>query len=215
VLAQGEPEFVLLGGLTERADDISLRSGGNGVPTRLMLRVPKIESVVMNSHAAKVFCSGLFVETQQMVGVELVSRPLGNQILETDPRRMTVGLQVILVLLIALDVHVTGVPVAVFHGGLRSPVRPDAELGITIPVGNLPLAKRRARPAEGAGAIARSGFGVVSWAAERTPSPRREPAARDLLDKRSAGAPEIRERALLLVILTALLPPRHLVPAER
>jgi hypothetical protein len=31
-----------------------------------------------------------------------------------------------------------------------------------------------------------------------------------LRDKRSAGAPEIRERALLLVILTVLLPPRNI-----
>ena len=37
VLAEGEAEFVLLRGLAERTDDISLRSRGNGVPARLIL----------------------------------------------------------------------------------------------------------------------------------------------------------------------------------
>ena len=86
-----------------------------------------------------------------MVGIELVGLPCGNQILESDLRRMAICLHVILVLLVALDVHVAGVPVAVFDGGLRTPMRPDAELGIAIPVRNLPFAKRLARTLEGAG----------------------------------------------------------------
>jgi hypothetical protein len=42
-----------------------------------------------------------------------------------------------------------------------------------------------------------------------------ELAARDMRDKKSAGAPEIRERALLLVILTVLLPPRRIFQLKR
>src|SRR5208282_863418 len=141
---------MLIGGLPEGTDDVPLRSHGNGIPARLVLRIPKIESVVMHSHAAEVLCSGFLVETEQMVGIELVSLPCWNHILESDFRRMAVGLQVILVLLMALDVHVAGVPVAVFDGRLRSPMRPDAKLRIAIPVRNLPLAKRLACALEGA-----------------------------------------------------------------
>src|SRR5665213_373467 len=69
-------------------------------------------------------------------------------------------------------------------------------------------------PLKGPGAMARSGLAETSWIAARPwsmrpPSWRREIAAWDLRDNRSAGAPEIKERALLLVILTFLLPPRH------
>jgi hypothetical protein len=66
---------------------------------------------------------------------------------------------------------------------------------------------------KGPGAIARSGFADASWYAARSssnrpPSLRIELAARDLRERKSAGAPEIRESALLLVILT-VLPPKH------
>ena len=37
----------------------------------------------------------------------------------------------------ALHVHIAGVPVAIFSGGLRAPMRPDAELGVPEPLGNL------------------------------------------------------------------------------
>ncbi len=49
------------------------------------------------------------------------------------------------ILLMALDIHVARVPVPVLHRGLRTPVGPNAELGVTIPFRNLPLAERRAR----------------------------------------------------------------------
>ena len=47
-----------------------------------------------------------------------------------------------LVLPVALDVHVLGVPVALHRHGLRSPVGPDAELGVAEPVGALVLLER-------------------------------------------------------------------------
>jgi hypothetical protein len=39
-------------------------------------------------------------------------------------------------------------------------------------------------------------------------------AARDLREKRSAGAPEISESAFLLVIFTVFLPPRRIFPLK-
>lgn len=54
---------------------------------------------------------------------------------------MAVSLDVILVLFIALDIHVAGVPVAVFDGRLWSPIRPYLEFGIAIPLGHLAFLK--------------------------------------------------------------------------
>src|ERR1017187_357626 len=70
-------------------------------------------------------------------------------------------------------------------------------------------------PLKGPGAMVRSGLAETSWIAprpssNRPPSRSMELAARDLRDKSSAGAPEISERVLLLVILTVLLPPRRI-----
>src|SRR5450631_4093433 len=72
---------------------------------------------------------------------------------------MAICLQVILILLMALDVHVAGIPVAVFDCGLRSPMRPDAELRIAIPVRDQPSAKRLACPLEGARRDSQIGIG--------------------------------------------------------
>jgi hypothetical protein len=131
MLAKRETESVLLCCTPERAYDVFLRSSSNSVPARLVLRVPEIESVVMHGHAAKIFCSGFFVETYQMVGIEfVVSRPLWDQILESDLCRMAISLDVILVLLMALDINVAGEPVSVFDSRLRSPMRPYTEFGL-------------------------------------------------------------------------------------
>src|SRR5579862_2230247 len=48
---------------------------------------------------------------------------------------MAVCFAVIEVLVGALHVHFAGVPVAISNGGLRAPVRPDAEFCVAKPVG--------------------------------------------------------------------------------
>ena len=50
--------------------------------------------------------------------------------------------QVVFVLRLGLDVHVAGVPVAVFDAGLRTPVRPHAELGVAEPLRDAIVAER-------------------------------------------------------------------------
>src|SRR6476659_5419850 len=55
---------------------------------------------------------------------------------------MTVVLELELVLRLALDVHVTGVPVARLRLALRPPVCPDAELGVAKPLRCLILLER-------------------------------------------------------------------------
>src|ERR1017187_1328727 len=98
----------------------------------------------MHSHTAEVLRPGFLVEPQQMIGIELMGFPGWNHIFESDLGWMTVGLHVILVLFVALDIHVACIPVSIFDGRLRSPMRPDPKLGIAIPIRNLPVPKRLA-----------------------------------------------------------------------
>src|SRR5947209_17354787 len=61
---------------------------------------------------------------------------------------MSVSLHVIVVLRLARDVHVAGVPVAGFHRRLRAPVSPDTELGVAKPFRHAILRQRIARAGE-------------------------------------------------------------------
>src|SRR3954447_21941711 len=65
---------------------------------------------------------------------------------------MPVGLHVIVVLRLALDVHVAGVPVPSFDRGLRAPMSPNAELGVAKPFRHAILRQRIA----GAGELIRT-----------------------------------------------------------
>src|ERR1035441_2202011 len=91
----------------------------------------------MHSHREEILCAGLFVETHQMIRVPLLRLPDVDQIFVSDLGWMTICLAVVQVLRLALYVHVTGIPVAIFNRGLRSPMRPDAALRIAKPVWNL------------------------------------------------------------------------------
>src|ERR1017187_4427651 len=97
-----------------------------------------------------------------MVRVELVAFPGGDDVLEAELAGVPVGGDVILVLLAALHVHVAGIPVAVFGGRLRTPVRPDAELGIAEPFGNLVLPQRFTGGFKRSGGFGKDGRGETS-----------------------------------------------------
>src|ERR1035437_6172363 len=134
-----EPKSLLFRCFLERADDVALWSRCDRIPARLILGIPKVKSIMMYSHTAEIFRSGLLVEAQQMVRIESFGCPGGNHIFESDLGGMSIRLHVVLVLLAALDIHVARIPVAVLGSRLRSPVCPNAELGVTIPVRNLPF----------------------------------------------------------------------------
>ena len=57
-----------------------------------------------------------------------------DHILETNFRLMTEILLVPFILRMALDIHVARVPIALLRRRLRTPVCPDAELGVAEPV---------------------------------------------------------------------------------
>ena len=141
MLGDAEPQAVFLGRLLPVADHVALRAHVDRVP-RVQLRVPEEEVVVVRAHADEVLRPGLLVKLHQAVGVPLLGLPQGDDVLVAELRRMAVVCQVILVVLVALLVHAAGVPVAVHGHGLRSPVGPDAELGVAEPVGTLVLLQR-------------------------------------------------------------------------
>ena len=139
MLAHGELQALLPGRLLPEPDDVLPGTGRNRVPARLVLGLPQIETVVVHCHAAEILCTGFLVEGDEVVGVESIGLPRGDYVLEAELRGVAVGSDVILVLLVPLDVHIAGVPVAVLGGGLRAPMRPDAELGVAKPCRDLPF----------------------------------------------------------------------------
>src|SRR3569833_1217057 len=56
---------------------------------------------------------------------------------------MAVKLQVMQIELVALDIHLARIPVAIFRHALRRPMRPDAEFGVAEPVGRVILRLQR------------------------------------------------------------------------
>ena len=137
VLAYREPQPLLARGLFPQTHDVLLRSHGDGVPLRLVLRVPKIEVVVVDAHSHEVFRARLLVELHQVIGIELVGRPHLADVFVAELRGMAKARDVILILRAALNVDVARIPVAILRDRLRSPMRPDAKLGIAEPLRNL------------------------------------------------------------------------------
>ena len=86
-----------------------------------------------------------------MIGIPLGAFELRDEIFVADLGWVAVSGYVPVVLALALDVHVAGVPVALFDSGLRAPVRPDAELRLSIPVGKLVVLQGLGSAGEGTG----------------------------------------------------------------
>src|ERR1035438_1107378 len=71
-----------------------------------------------------------------MIRIPLVRLPDADNVLVADLGRMTKIGEMVPVLLRALHIHESCVPVSVFNCRLRPPVRPYAELGVTKPLGH-------------------------------------------------------------------------------
>ena len=150
MLRDAEPQAVFLGHLLPHAHDVPLRTEFHGVPA-MVGRVPQVEVVVMDAHAHEVLGACLGVHRHEPIGVPVLGLPQRNDLFVAVLARMAVVLQVMLVVAVARLVHAPGVPVAVQRHRLRSPVGPDAELGVAEPLGTLvllegfPLAGKRPR----------------------------------------------------------------------
>jgi len=106
---------------------------------------------VVDAHGEEVFCAGLLVQIHEVLGVPLVGGEEMDEVFVADFGLGAEALEVVLVLVGALDIHVAGIPVAVADGGLGTPVGPDAKLGVGEPVGRGVGAERGAGVGVGAG----------------------------------------------------------------
>ena len=93
----------------------------------------------MIGESDEIFCAGAFVELHQFFGVPVFGVPEVVDVLETEDGRMAVMGDLIAIVGIALDIHISGIPVALFGDALSGPVGPDSKLGVSIPVGGLIL----------------------------------------------------------------------------
>src|SRR5579862_3088336 len=120
---------------------VAMRSVIDGVPG-LMLRTPRVEPVVVIGQGDKQPCSGVFVTFDQRVRLPIEERPLRAQILVPELGGRTIVRILEVVVGRSLLIHVARIPIAVFGHTLRAPVRPNAELGVTIPFRSLVLEQR-------------------------------------------------------------------------
>src|ERR1041384_453940 len=141
MLAHAEAQAVPSHRLFEQAYDVLLWTHLYRVPP-VVLRIPEIEIIVVHAHAHEIFRAGLLVHSNQMLGVELIAFPCGNDVLKPEFARVAKGRDMILVLLMALNVHIPRVPVALLRSGLRTPVRPYTELRVPVPLRDFIGSKR-------------------------------------------------------------------------
>ena len=125
-----------LGSTGPAFEDILMRTDVLGVPL-LILRIPQVEVVVVIAQYKEVLSTTTLVALHERLGIPLLGLEQGKDVLETELGRMTVVLYMVLVLTTTLDIHATSHPVARTFDTLRTPVGPDAELGIAEPFGCL------------------------------------------------------------------------------
>ena len=167
VVGDGETKAMLTGDLAVDADDVLLRADGDCVPG-IVAGVVGVEVVVMVGEGGEVLCPGGDVEIHQLFGLPVLGLPEVGEFHEADLGGVSVGGEVVVVLLVALDVHLAGIPVSLAGNALRGPVVPYAELGVAEPVGGLVGVERIPCGLEGAGRDAwrgRGGCGLSEEAA--------------------------------------------------
>ena len=119
-----------------RADDVLLRPDLHRVPV-VEARVVVVEVVVVVGQRGEILCAGGDVQVHQLFRLPVLRLP---QVVDLHPAhfgRMAVGVQMMLVLRLALQVHAAGVPVTLLRDALRGPVVPYAEFCVAEPIGRL------------------------------------------------------------------------------
>ena len=108
-----------------------------GVPVGDVAAV-HLEAVVMLGHGNHILRAGTAEQVGPGGGIELFRLEHGNEVLVAELLLRAVGLDVMLELLRALDVHVAGIPLAAEGGhAVHTPVDENAELQLLVPVGGL------------------------------------------------------------------------------
>ena len=133
--AQGHA--ALLDGGLQFAQDVPAGAHFRGVPVGDVALV-HLEAVVMLRHRHHILCPGFFEQVGPGVRGELLRLEQGDEILVAERLVGAVGLDVMLKLPAALNVHVAGIPFAAEGGhGVNAPVDEDAELGVPVPLRGL------------------------------------------------------------------------------
>src|SRR5574344_2068522 len=115
------------------SDKIVLGSHINGVP-RLILTVIQVKIIMMICQGEKILGSGILVQFHQFIRVPLFSLPLMYPILKAEFRGVTHCIKLIIIMAIAFDIHLSGIPITVFRLALRSPMSPYTEFRISKPL---------------------------------------------------------------------------------
>ena len=134
VIRDSETQPGLARHLRPSADNIALGPKAHRVPA-VMGAVVAVEIVVMAGERDEVFRACPFVARHQRLGLPLRGGPEALDVLHSEIGRMTIGGAMEVGHRVALLVEKAPVPVALFGHRLRTPVRPDSELGVAKPVG--------------------------------------------------------------------------------
>ena len=89
---------------------------------------------MVGAHADKIFGPRLLVEFHEPLGFPFFRFPKRNDVLVPVGGRVTKAGQVVAIIVRTLLIHFAGIPVAFHRDRLRSPMRPDAKLGIAKPL---------------------------------------------------------------------------------
>ncbi len=146
MLAHAEAQSPFARRLLPHPDDVLLRTRRRRIPSRLILRIPHVEIIVMHAHADEILRASLRVQIHQMLGIPLLGLERRDDVLVSHLRWMPVMLHMKFVCRIALDVHAARIPVARLGRRLRTPVRPDPELRVAEPLRRTKCFQRFASP---------------------------------------------------------------------
>src|ERR1035437_3706048 len=111
VVSHGNPQAMAARQLGIDANDVLLRPDVDRVPL-VEARVVVVEVVVMICQRGKVLCSGGDIEGHQLFRLPVLSLPQGVDLHPANLGRMAVCLHVVVVVLVALEIHAPRIPVA-------------------------------------------------------------------------------------------------------
>ena len=137
---EGQPGFT--GEPGPSANDVLFRPHPDRIP-RLIFRIEHVHVVVVVGHRDKKSGPGALVTFDERGRIPLVRLPFMDDIFESKLRGMPIMCDVEIILRPALVIHVFGIPVALPGLALRTPMCPDAELRVAIPVGQMIILLQR------------------------------------------------------------------------
>ena len=99
----------------------------------MVLAIEVVKIVVVIRQGAEVLSTRPLIETDESVRIPILSSPLVDHVLKSHFGRVPVVCQMEFVIGTPFDIHIACVPVAIFGLALGTPVRPETQLGITVP----------------------------------------------------------------------------------